>query len=145
MRWIRRIHSWLGVLFAPSILFFLVSGTFQIAGCHERAAGNDPADWIVRMAQVHMKQTIEMPRRRSPPPAARTGAPAAEPAAAPSAPRAAPPTTMPLKVFFFAMAIALMSSTLFGLYMAFTPRRDRALFAILLALGVLLPTALMML
>jgi hypothetical protein len=141
MKRVRRIHSWLGVLFAPSILLFVLSGMFQIAGCHEGEAGNDPPRWIVHMAQLHMKQTIDMPRRRSPPPAVARAAGAADgPAVVASAPT---PTTMPLKLFFFAMAIGLFCSTLLGLYMAFTPKRDRRLLAGLLAVGTLLPVALM--
>jgi hypothetical protein len=141
MKWVRRIHSWLGVLFAPSILFFLLSGMFQISGCHE--ADNAPPGWIVRMAQIHMKQTVEMPRRRSPPPSVARAGGTAEPAAAPAAPKPAPPTTTPLKLFFFVMAIGLMSSTVLGGYMAFTPKRDRKLLAVLLAIGTLLPVLLM--
>jgi hypothetical protein len=146
MRWIRRIHSWLGVLFAPSILFFVLSGMFQIAGCHEAEPGDEPPGWIARMARLHMKQTLEMPRKRSPPPAAspRGSTATASPAMSP-APKPVPPTTMPLKLFFFTMAIAVMSSTLFGLYMAFAPRRDRKLLAGLLATGAVLPIVLMML
>jgi hypothetical protein len=145
MKWIRRLHAWLGVLFAPSILFFVLSGMFQIAGCHEGEAGSEPSSWIVRLAQIHMKQTIEMPRKRAPAPVARTGPPPAEPAAASPAPKPAPAVTMPLKVFFFVMAIGLMCSTVLGGYMAFTPKRDRTLLAVLLAIGTLLPIALMML
>jgi hypothetical protein len=146
MRWFRRIHSWLGVLFAPSILLFVLSGLFQIAGCHEGEAGNDPPAWIVRISRLHMKQTIEMPRKRSAPPAvARTGQTGAQPDAPAPASKAPPPTTMPLKIFFFTMGICLMASTLLGIYMAFTPKRDRTLFAALLATGTLLPIVLMML
>lgn len=143
MKWIRRIHSWIGVLFAPTILLFVVSGMFQIAGCHEGEAGNEPPSWIVRMARLHMKQTIELPRKRAPPPAAaRPSPPATEAPVASPAPRPAPPTTMPIKVVFFAMAIGLLCSTLFGLYMAFTPTRDRKLLVCLLAIGALLPVVL---
>ena len=144
MRSIRRIHSWLGVLFAPTILLFVVSGMFQVAGCHEGEAGNEPPEWIVRMARIHMKQTLELPRKRPAPAVTRTEPTAGAVTAAP-APKRATPTTMPLKLFIFAMAIGLLGSTLLGLYMAFTPQRDRKLLAVLLAIGTALPIALMML
>jgi hypothetical protein len=140
MKWIRRVHSWLGVLFAPSILMFALSGILQLSGCHEGEAGDEPASWVVRLSQLHMKQTVELPRRRAakPAPTAPTMA-----AAVPTAPRTQPNTT-PLKIFFTLMAFGLMASTLLGLYMAFTPKRDRRLLAALLALGTIGPILLML-
>ena len=70
MKSIRRIHAWLGVLFAPSILLFSLSGIFQIAGCHEGEGSDEPASWIVRIAQIHMHQTASLPRKRAPRPTA---------------------------------------------------------------------------
>ena len=71
MKLIRKIHFWLGTFFAPSIIFFALSGAFQIVGLHE---GDGAIGWVARMAQVHKSQTIDTPRARPPRPAA----PAAE-------------------------------------------------------------------
>ena len=148
MKWIRRLHAWLGVGFAPSIVVFVLSGLLQMWGAHEGEDGSEPAGWIVRLAQLHMKQTIELPRRRGPAPAPTATATAAPPKAAaaePPPPRRPRPTTMPLKLVFTLMSLGLLVSTGLGVYMAFTPKRDRRLMAVLLAAGVVVPIALMML
>jgi hypothetical protein len=155
MKLIRRLHAWLGVIFAPSILLFAFSGIVQMFGCHE-AEGTTPGV-LARMAQIHMKQTVELPRRRASKPAAAAAKPAdptasepprggpPSPAASPGGAQPTQPTTMPLKVFFTAMSFGLIASTLLGLYMAFRPKRDRVLFAGLLAAGTVVPIVLMML
>lgn len=151
MKSIRRIHGWLGVLFAPSILLFALSGIFQISGCHEGEGGDEPAGWIVRLAQIHMKQTPTLPQKRPPRPAAvqapaASAATAAEPPpAAAERPRGDKPTTAPLRIFFILMSISLMVSSLLGLYIAFTSKRDRNLHLGLFAAGVAVPIVLMLL
>src|SRR4051812_12237478 len=122
MKQIRRIHGWLGVPFAPSILLFALSGIFQISRCHESDGGTPPSALVVRMAQLHMKQTISMPRARPP----RTEAPR-PPEAAP-APRpeggggGGGHSTLPLRIFFVGMALSLIASTILGLSIAFTSK-----------------------
>ena len=37
MKSVRRIHAWLGVLFAPTIIFFALTGTLQMYGLHDAA------------------------------------------------------------------------------------------------------------
>jgi hypothetical protein len=151
MKSVRRIHAWLGVLFAPSILLFALSGIFQISGCHEGEGGSEPASWIVRLAQVHMKQTAQLPKKRAPRPApsaeAGSNAPATDRAESPrpAGDSASRPTTGPLKVFFTVMSLSLIASTLLGLYIAFTSKRDRTLHVVLLAAGVVIPIVLLML
>jgi hypothetical protein len=138
MRWIRRVHMWLGVLFAPSILIFALSGLFQMYGLHDPA--RRPSALIVRMSQIHTRQTVSPPSA-SPTDVGRATTPEAvrseiDCAAAPEAAPAA-------RIYFTAMAIALVVSTLLGLYMAFRPRRDRIAFGVLLAAGVIVPAVLL--
>jgi len=144
MKSIRRIHGWIGVLFAPSLLVFALSGLFQMYGCHEGDGADQPAGWIVRLAQIHMKQTVTAPRKRPPRPQP-NAAPAVAPSPAPAAERPSPPTTAPLRLFFAAMTIGLLASTLLGLAIALTSKRDRALHVGLLVAGVAVPILLMML
>ncbi len=68
MMLIRRLHGWLGVLFAPSLVLFCLSGIFQMYGCHEGEGGDEPAGWVSTIAQVHMHQVTSAPRRRPRPP-----------------------------------------------------------------------------
>jgi hypothetical protein len=133
---VRILHLYLGLLFAPSILFFSFSGVFQLFGLHESQPGNPPpARWIATMAQVHKSQNLdvhEKPRGPARPPSARK-----TPAAA--RPDAAPKENLALKWYFCLMAVGLMVTTLLGIYMAFKYNRDRRIIWGLLAAGVVIP------
>jgi hypothetical protein len=173
MKLIRRIHGWLGVLFAPSLILFCLSGIFQMYGCHEAEDGDQPAGWIVTIAQVHMHQTTSAPRRRPRPAApARTddtaapvnGAVTTTPGvedAAPGGPgqgavaRAAVardggapparPKTGAIKAFFLLMSLALIGSSVLGVYIAVQSKRDRTLHLGLLVAGFVVPIVLLLL
>lgn len=146
MKSIRRLHAWLGVLFAPSIIFFALSGAFQLFGLHESERGETPG-LIAKMGMVHTHQTTQVPQRK-PQPQAKLEAPQANLMAdiAHEGQHAAPPerpTTMPIKIFFLLMAVSLIASSVLGLWIAFTSKRDRTLHSVLLAAGVVLPVLLL--
>lgn len=139
MKSIRRIHAWLGVLFAPTIIFFALTGTLQLYGLHDLEAGETPG-LVAKAAMVHTHQTTRVPVRQARP------EPAADHAAKPAAPkreRPAHPTTMPIKLFFTLMAISLVASSILGLWIAFTSKRDRGLHLGLLVAGFVLPIVLL--
>ena len=140
MKSIRRIHAWLGVLFAPTIIFFALTGTLQMYGLHDVAAGETPG-LIAKAGMVHTHQTatVQMRPARVQPP--HTDQP--KPAEA-EGPRPAKPTTMPIKLFFTLMAISLIASSVLGLWIAFTSKRDRRLHLGLLVAGVVLPIVLLL-
>jgi hypothetical protein len=140
----RKVHLYLGVFTAPAILFFAVTGALQTFSLHEASRDGEyrPANWIVVLAQIHKKQTPQLPVRKSqsePPPAIATipnkpqnPRPAGDPP-----PRQHSP--LPLKIFFLVVAIALLSSTASGLYLAWKYKRDRTLMAVCLLAGVVVP------
>src|SRR3954464_5258966 len=53
MKTIRSLHYYLGVFFAPSIIFFAFSGALQTFSLHE---GDNHAKWIEQMGEVHKNQ-----------------------------------------------------------------------------------------
>jgi hypothetical protein len=120
------------MLFAPSILFFALSGAFQICGWHE---GGGPA-WIARLALVHKSQLLTAPSR---PPRPAEAAPRADAARPASPPRERPQPSLPLKAFFLLMSLGLVTSTGLGIYLAFGYRRDRATIMGLLVAGTVVP------
>ena len=130
MKLIRKLHFWLGVLFAPTIFFFALSGGLQILGLHE---GRNASKWIAELALIHKDQQVtaaERPHRPQPTDAV----PMHDP------PPAAKPHRSPLLiVFFLLMSVGLMLSTVLGVYMAFAYKRDRRVIWSLLAAGVALP------
>ncbi len=144
MRNMRLYHHYMGVLFAPLILFFAFSGALQTFDLHEVENGVKPPQWIAVIAALHKKQTLPRPRPPRPAqvaPAAgakdAAGAPVAQ--AERAAPAKRPASPLPLKVVVGIMSVALMLSTLTGLVIALNNRRTRSVSAILLVVGTVLP------
>ena len=145
MKSIRRVHAWLGVLFAPSIIFFALSGVFQLYGMNDTEPGESPG-LIAKMGMVHTHQTATIPQR-APRPQTALPAPQAElmkTVADGVVKKPARPSTLPLTLFFTLMAISLIISSALGLWIAFTSKRDRALHVGLLAAGIVLPIVLLL-
>lgn len=144
MRWARQLHLWLGVFFAPAIIFFAFTGALQTFSLHEAGPGStyQPPMWIQKLAQLHKKQNLQVRVKRPGPPA-----PAARPEAPPrrqenESPR--PPerqlvSTLLVKLFVFLMSLGLISTSLLGIYMAFQYNRSQRLIWGLLVLGTVLP------
>jgi hypothetical protein len=143
MKTIRRVHGWLGVLFAPSIIFFAVTGALQLFGFQDTPRGETPG-FVAKLAMVHKDQTVEIPVRKPPPPAAAPKADAPKPDA--PKPEAQPEhhSTMPLKLFFLLMALALTTSSVLGVWIAFASKRDQKLHIGLFIAGLVLPIVLLL-
>jgi hypothetical protein len=130
----RLAHFYLGVFFAPLVIFFAISGTLQVFKLHEsyRATPGSQGDWIAWFGQFHKEQAWIPPRV----------APAKAPQGGP--PREKEPVwAKPMKWLVGLMGVALGATTLLGLYIAFNYPRRRRGFLIALAAGILLPLALM--
>lgn len=157
----RQIHLYVGVFIAPALLFFALTGGLQVFSLHETTRGSDykPPAWLVTLAQLHKKQTTNVPMRKprpveadSHPPAAATSAagPGANAMAAapvkpdikPDMPRADTKHPLPLKIFSALVALGLFVSTLIGLYMAYRYTRRPVLVSLLLLAGTVLPIVL---
>jgi hypothetical protein len=169
LKFVRQLHLYLGVLAAPMLLFFAVTGGLQTFSLHETTRGSSytPPAWLASMAQLHKKQTTVVPVRRSRP--AETGALVTNPgeataaaalpmnvaadvcaAAAASQPAGkadARPrqNLLPMKIFFALVALSLLISTLSGIYMAWRYSRKPKLVGALLLAGVIVPIALALL
>lgn len=149
-RLIREAHLYMGVLFAPTIVLFALTGALQLFGLHEasRDGGYTPAPVIESLGQVHIHQRYaakpgrpEAPRPPEAKPATEQAAPVAATA---SMPRAAPPKQHPgAKWFFLGTALGLVATALLGLWMGLTHLRQRSLAWSLFGLGVLLPVLLL--
>lgn len=143
---IRRIHTWLGVFVAPSILFFALTGAVQLYGLHESHEGYQPAPAIEKLGMLHKDQVLKLkPKRAKPPAAAQPSAPkpqAAEHEHHDEGPKVATPL---LKALFLLVALSLVTTTLLGVWMALVHGRDRKVALGLLIAGALLPLALALL
>jgi hypothetical protein len=70
LKQIRQLHLYLGVFFAPAILFFSLTGAVQLFGLHEGHPGEayQPPKWIAALASIHKDQVLS--QHHGPPPGA---------------------------------------------------------------------------
>lgn len=149
---IRRWHSYIGLLIAPSVLFFALTGAVQLFGLHEAHGNYRPAPLVEKLSSVHKDQVFALGDHHPPP--GEAPRPGDEPAQEGGGPhKDGPPgpddhddePALPaflLKGYFLLVAIALSISTVFGLWMGlkYTPRKT--LGWSLVAAGTLIPAIL---
>jgi hypothetical protein len=119
MKRIRQIHFYLGVLFAPIIILFALSGALQTFRLQESPKGStyEPPGWIVRLADIHKDQRA---------------------AHGPGSHR-----SLPLQWFVVLMSVGLISTSLLGIYMAFKFNRDKRVVFGLIIVGFIIPLILL--
>jgi hypothetical protein len=148
---IRKLHAYIGMLIAPSVLFFAATGTLQIYNLHEAHAGYTPPPVIEALSAVHKDQRFGAGHKHPAeaehaegPAAAGPHADAPHEDAAPhkSGARKSHMATILLKAFFTLVAIGLIGSTLAGLWMALQQRVRRTAHLVLLLIGALVPAIL---
>jgi hypothetical protein len=156
LQFFRKTHLYIGVFTAPAILFFALTGSLQTFSLHEssRDGSYKPSQWILVLAQIHKKQSMQVPMRKT---AAPQLAPVSEAPDKPdkkmeakksesqSAPSTPKHNLLPLKIFFVVVGLSLFTSTLSGLYLAWKYRRDRILATAALIAGIVVPILLMQL
>jgi hypothetical protein len=143
LRAIRTSHLYLGIFIAPAVLFFAFTGVLQTFSLHEASRDGDykPAQWILMLAQLHKKQTTDVPQRK-PAPVGLDGEPVrvskkvTNPAPAETKPRH---DSVPMKIFFLAVGAGLFMSTLSGLYMSYKYTRSKLPIVALFVAGILIP------
>ena len=118
MKILRELHLYLGCLFAPVLIFFAVTGAWQLFGLHRgtKDGSYTPPRALVYLSEVHKVQHIPY-----------TSAEAAT----------------PLRYFFLAAALGLVVSTILGIVMAFRFGRSRAAVVSCLTAGVVVPLAIL--
>lgn len=147
---IRQLHAYLGMLIAPSVLFFATTGLLQIYSLHEAHGSYTPPAVIEELSAVHKDQHFVMDRHKGP----QGGEHPHDAAAAAEAPHhhdaehgseAAHMATTVLKAFFAFVAIGLICSTLAGLWMGWQQSLRRRTHVILFLIGAIVPVALVVL
>ena len=142
---IRTWHTYLGILIAPSVLFFALTGSLQLFSLHEAHGTYHPAPVIEKLASVHKDQVYALGHHQEPPPAPAAGTQPTNEAHPPAAEEHEdePAIGTPLlKWFFLVVALGLATSTVLGLYMGLTHIRHKRTGWWLLAVGVMLPMVL---
>jgi len=112
---LRKIHLYLGCLFAPMLILFLVTGCLQMLELHEPDKGGyKPAPVVYSLAQVHMHQRY-------------------------SSPGNFPQPSTYLKAFILVMSAGLLCTILLGIFMAFKVNKNKVFVWLCLLSGILIP------
>jgi hypothetical protein len=120
MRALRRWHTYLGCFFAPLLLFYVLTGWYQTV-YHDRLKSPGDAETIgERLRTVHVDQIYPTNREVS----------------HPSSPKL-------FQALVVIMAIALVTTVILGVILAFRSIRNKWPVCLSLILGILIPAALL--
>ncbi len=118
MRLLRRLHLYLGCLFAPALIFFAVTGAWQLFRMHESdkdGSYNAPPP-MKTLSAIHMNSHL---------PGKRAG------------------EYSPLHTFSLLAAGGLVTTTLLGVVMAFRVTQKRLTPTLFLFAGIVIPAAIL--
>jgi hypothetical protein len=138
---IRLWHSYIGILIAPSVIFFALTGALQIFSLHESHGSYTPPALIEKLSSLHKDQVFEQKHHDKQEPEAKSKSDRHPP---PSEEHEKGPAlgTVLLKWFFLFVALALTTSTVLGLWMGLRRVQRRRTGWWLLLTGIVLPIAL---
>jgi len=136
---IRTWHTYLGILIAPSVLFFALTGALQIFSLHEAHDTYVPPQLLEKLASVHRDQVFAVKEHDDD---HHDEHAAGEHAAAPEHEEEPALATPLLKYFFLLVATALFVSTSLGLWLGLTHVRHKRVGWWLLAVGIIVPASL---
>ncbi len=139
---LRTLHSDMAIFTAPSILFFALTGAFQLFDLHESHGSYRAPVLIEKLGRLHKDQVFARENRH---PDADTDKPAGAPGimevAAPAlaADAGDPVSAGVLKWFFLLVTLVLASTTGLGLWLGLRRSLRRPLSWFLLLSGLVLP------
>ena len=114
MRFLRSLHLYLGCLFAPMLIFFAVTGSWQLFNWHESTRDKTYTAPPALEALSFIHKDAHIP-----------GTPGRKPT--------------PLRYFMFATAAGLVATSMVGIIMAYRFSRRPLVATICLLLGIALP------
>jgi hypothetical protein len=139
---IRTWHTYLGILIAPSVLFFALTGAMQLFSLHESHGTYVPPPLIEKLSSLHRDQVFaqkEHDDHHPEPGAGNDEHEHAQPADDHEAPSLG---SYVLKWYFLLASLALTASTLLGLWMGLTQIRRKRTGWWLLGAGIVVPVVL---
>lgn len=117
MKFIRKLHLYLSVFFAPLLIFFVATGWYQTVSSQRNKVLGEQDTWVSKFTSVHVDQIYP----------SETGTGEYKPTL--------------FKVLVVLMSIALLLTILLGMVLAFRSTNRAWLVAVCFAVGVLLPVA----
>jgi len=119
-RSLRRWHLYLGVFFTPMLLFFVLSGWYQVQFPERLKSAGDAETFLQKMRVVHTDQIYPGDTERTRPSSARG-----------------------FQWMVYTMSAAMVATTLIGVWLAFRTLRRTAPVWVSLVLGIAVPIALL--
>jgi hypothetical protein len=127
---LRRLHRLSGLFFAPTLLFFALTGVLQVFDLHKIRPGNAPLAFVLKAASLHKNQTTHIRSRT--PTLAKAGTDLKPPEEVSLA-------RQMLKAFAAIASAFLLLTTFLGVTLALGSARDRLASALALVGGVVIP------
>ena len=118
MKLLRRIHLYLGCFFAPLLVFYVSTGWYQTINPDRRKGVGDSTDFISRLSRVHVEQYY--------PTESASGY-----------------STYLFRGLIVIMAVALITTVILGVILAFRTSRNKWPVWLSIALGIVLPIVLL--
>src|SRR6266478_5861936 len=116
-RWLRQLHRYLGVFFAPLLLLYIATGWWQTVTVNRNKGLGFGKSWIERLSTIHIDQYFPWGMRDY--------------------------STYLYKGFVIAMSVGLIITTLLGLVMGFRFSKSKITMTVTLAAGILVPILLL--
>ena len=114
MKLLRRLHLYLGVFFAPLLLFYVATGWYQTLTLRRNKAPGEAEDWIGKLRSVHVDQIFPAESANSFSPVL-------------------------FRILVVLMSVALIVTIVLGIILAFRSLRQRGWVWLSLALGIIVP------
>jgi hypothetical protein len=140
---IRTWHTYLGILIAPSVIFFALTGAIQLFSLHEAHGTYEPPPLLEKLSSLHKDQIFGEKEQHEDEQQPKAGAAPGDHEATPARQdhETKSTGTVLLKWYFLMVAIALTTSTLFGLWMGLTHIKHKRTCRWLLGVGLVIPVA----
>lgn len=112
---LRKLHLFLGCLFAPMLTFFILTGCLQVLHLHEdRKDGYIAPKILSALSEIHIHQRFAVEGSNIKP-------------------------SIPLRIFILTMALGLLLTIGLGIFMAFKYTKSSVFVWLCLAAGFILP------
>jgi hypothetical protein len=115
VKYVRRIHLYLSVFFAPLLIFYIGTGWYQTLRTQRNKLLGEQDTFVSKLTSVHVDQIYPKPEA------------------------VGEYSTTLYKIFVVTMSVCLLSTIALGLYLAFRSTRRSWPVSIALLLGLLLP------
>src|SRR5437879_12666033 len=115
-RWLRQLHRFLGVFFAPLLLLYIATGWWQTVTVNRNKGLGFGKSWIEKLSTVHIDQYFPWGRRDY--------------------------STHLFKGLVITMSVGLSFTTLLGLAMAFRFVKNKTAVVLTLSAGIRIPVLL---